>query len=298
MRKLAVSVFILAMSLICLSLPVSAAENTEVEKGEQVASDAADMVFPTDGSDHVAVCPVHGNEVTWVALTPGEAVKLTANTHYYLTGSVTNSTVRFTAPNTWNQYACLHLNGKSITNTAGAVFVGKNGQLHVMGDGEVRGGAISENAGATVSISCGGSYGAINLYGGTYSKYSDDAESNTVAIGANGGMLNVYSGATIKSGSNGSAVYLQGAMAYVHAAFRLYGGTIDATGGSEVAIDTEAVADGHAKQLTVDLYDGTVKGGTDAYGGNVMIRKNVTFHMYGGTIQGGRCCLKMIFRNH
>ena len=158
------------------------------------------------------ICPVHGSSVTWTPLTPGAAITLSADTHYYLTDSVTNSKVRFTAPNKWNQYACLHLNGKSITNTAGAVFVGKNGQLHVMGDGEVKGGATAENAGATVSISCGGSYGAINLYGGTYSKYDPASLANTIGVGYNGGILSVYSGATVKSGSGGSAVYMRSAM--------------------------------------------------------------------------------------
>jgi len=278
----------IVMLIACLVLPVSAAENEQVELGKQVASDAAKMTFPTDGSTCEAVCPVHGTSVTWTPLTPGEAIVLTTDTHYYLTDSVSNSKVRFTAPNKWNQYACLHLNGKSVTNTAGAVFVGKNGQLHVMGDGEVKGGATSENVGATVSISCGGSYGAVHLYGGTYSKYDPTSESNTLAVGANGGMLNVYAGATVNSGSNGSAVYMRGEMAYVNATFNLYGGTIDATGSTEVAIDTEAVADDHAKKLTVNMYAGTVKNGSDSYGGNLILRNHVTFNMYGGTLEGGK----------
>jgi len=279
---------LIMMIMACLLLPVSAAENAEVTKGKQIATDAAKMTFPTDGSTCVAVCPVHGTSVTWTPLTPGEAIVLTTDTHYYLTDSVTNSKVRFTAPNKWNQYACLHLNGKSITNTAGAVFVGKNGQLHVMGDGEVKGGAISENVGATVSINCGGAYGAINLYGGTYSKYDPTSLSNTIGVGYNGGILSVYSGATVKSGSGGSAVYMRSEMDYVNATFNLYGGTIDATDGTEVAIDTEAVADDHAKKLTVNMYAGTVKNGSDSYGGNLILRNNVTFNMYGGTIEGGK----------
>ncbi len=286
MKKELWCIFIV-MLIACLVLPVSAAENEQVELGKQVASDAAKMTFPTDGSTCEAVCPVHGTSVTWTPLTPGEAIVLTTDTHYYLTDSVSNSKVRFTAPNKWNQYACLHLNGKSVTNTAGAVFVGKNGQLHVMGDGEVKGGATSENVGATVSISCGGSYGAVHLYGGTYSKYDPTSESNTLAVGANGGMLNVYTGATVNSGSNGSAVYMRGEMAYVNATFNLYGGTIDATGSTEVAIDTEAVADDHAKKLTVNMYAGTVKNGSDSYGGNLILRNHVTFNMYGGTLEGG-----------
>lgn len=287
MKKVLRCVLILAM-LACLLLPVSAAENEQVKLGERVAADAAKMTFPTDGSTCVAVCPVHGTSVTWNPLTPGEAIVLSANTHYYLTDSVSNNKVRFTAPNKWNQYACLHLNGKSITNTAGAVFVGKNGQLHVMGSGEVKGGATAENAGATVSISCGGSYGAINLYGGTYSKYDPTSLSNTIGVGYNGGILSVYSGATVKSGSGGSAVYMRSAMAYVHATFNLYGGTIDATGGTEVAIDAEAVADDHAKKLTINMYAGTVKNGSDGYGGNLILRNHVTFNMSGGTIEGGK----------
>lgn len=279
---------LLLLIIVSLFVPVSAAENDQVKLGEQVAVDAAKMSFPTDGTTCEAVCPVHGTSVTWTPLTPGAAIVLTTDTHYYLTDSVSNSTVRFTAPNKWNQYACLHLNGKSITNTAGAVFVGKNGQLHVMGSGEVKGGATAENAGATVSISCGGSYGAINLYGGTYSKYDPASLANTVGVGYNGGILSVYSGATVKSGTGGSAVYMRSNMAYVHATFNLYGGTIDATGSSEVAIDTEAVADDHAKKLTVNMYAGTVKNGTAGYGGNMILRNHVTFNMYGGEISGGK----------
>ena len=286
MKKALWCVLIIVIML-SLLLPVSAAENEQVKAGEQVAADAAEMTFPTDGSTCEAVCPVHGTSVTWTPLAPGEAITLSADTHYYLTDSVSNGTVRFTAPNKWNQYACLHLNGKSITNTAGAVLVGKNGQLYVMGNGEVKGGAISEDVGATVSINCGGAYGAIHLYGGTYSKYDPASLSNTLAIGYNGGILSVYSGATVKSGSSGSAVYIRGKMEYVNATFNLYGGIIDATDGTEVAIDTEAVADDHTKKVTVNMYAGTVKNGTDSYGGNLILRNHVTFNMYGGTIEGG-----------
>ena len=287
MKKSILWILLLLTLLVCIMLPVNAAENKEVAKGEQIAADAEKMTFPTDGSDYEAVCPYHGTKVTWVGLTPGGAMTLEADSHYYLTESVTNSKVRFTAPNNWKNYSCLHLNGKSITNSANNVFVGKNGQLHVMGSGEVKGGATGENVGATVSISCGGSYGAINLYGGTYSKYDSTSDSNVTLIGYNGGMLNIYSGATVISGTGGSAVYMRSNMAYVKATFSLYGGTIDATDGTEPAIDTEAVAEDQTLKMTVNMYAGTVKNGSADYGGNVMIRNKVTFNMYGGTIEGG-----------
>ena len=156
------------MLMACLLLPVSAAENAEVTKGKQIATDAAKMTFPTDGSTCEAICPVHGTSVTWTPLTPGEAIVLSANTHYYLTDSVSNNKVRFTAPNKWNQYACLHLNGKSVALT-GAMQV-RGGMLNILGDGKVDFLGNTGTAAADADLFHLTVWGEkkLNIYGGTY----------------------------------------------------------------------------------------------------------------------------------
>lgn len=60
-------VFVL-LSAAIFALPVSAAENEQVEKGIQVAADAAKMTFPTDGTEGEGVCPVCQVRANWIPL--------------------------------------------------------------------------------------------------------------------------------------------------------------------------------------------------------------------------------------
>lgn len=120
-----------------LAVPANAAENADVAKGTQVATDAAKMTFPTDGAEHTATCPVCGTSATWLPLTPAMLsagfTAAEANTHYYLTDSVEAAGAKFTMYNSSTYTSCLHLNGKNITNTSGVAIEGAAGKLNIMG---------------------------------------------------------------------------------------------------------------------------------------------------------------------
>jgi len=280
-------VMLLAISLVAVSAAAAETDGQKalVEEGKRIAKAAKAMTFPTDATSYEADCPIHG-KVTWTPLTPEGAFTMVKDSHYYLTASVTNSTVSFTAPNNSANTTCLHLNGKSITNTAGSVLIGKAGQMYVMGEGQITGGTTGVNAGAAASISCGTAAGQINLYSGTYSKYNSANTSNVLCVGYNGGVINLYADALVQGGTGGSAVYMRYNTAYTNAIFNMYGGTIDATNSTEVAVDMEAVTNGK-RDMTFNMYAGTIKNGNGTNGGNVIVRDGDVFNLYGGQIENG-----------
>lgn len=273
------------------AFPVSAAENEQVAKGRQVATDAANITFPTDATEYTAICPVCEVSATWLPLTPDVlGVGFTAaeaNTHYYLTDSVEASGAKFTMVNSSSYTSCLHLNGKSLTNTDGVAVEGAAGVLNIMGTGLVKGGGAADaySSPATVLM---GNIGTINLYGGTYEKYAAAAATNTVGIGWGGGTVAVYSGAAVKASTAGSAVYMDSTMGAANATLNIYGGTVDGSASTDApAVNTKAVDDSNTKVMTINLYDGVIKGGTGSYGGSVPLQEHVIMNMYGGTVQGG-----------
>lgn len=295
MKKIFAGLLLTALLLTATGFSVSAAENAKVTESTKVAEAATAMVFPTDGTNVTAVCPVCAKSATWKPLTAatiGSGYTLPKSTaHYYLTESVTtsSSTTMLTAPNSSSYTVCLNLNGMTLTNTAGMVFEGKASKLNVMGEGQVIGGKTGAEYGAAVGI---GNVGSVNLYGGTYSKNDPTTTANTLAI-TWGGSLSVYSGATVKSGTAGSAVYLKNALGDSETVFNLFGGTIDATGSTEPAVELAAAIKPNAAEGKLlftpvfNMYGGTIKNGTAAYGGNVIVQPNSIFNMYGGTIEKG-----------
>ena len=290
MKKLISVICALAVLCALAVFSVSGAENAGVADGTRVATEAAAMVFPTDGTSLTADCPVCGVSATWLPLTPevlgAGFTAPKANTHYYLTGSVEAAGVLFTMANSSTYTSCLHLNGKDLVSTGSRAIEGKAGKLNILGSGTVKGNG-SDNYGnvATVRIY---NKGSVNLYGGTYEKYDPAAATNTIGHGYAGGTISVYSGATVKSGTAGSAAYVDSRTGEkINATLNIYGGTIDATGSAAVAVVAEASSTSTEGKVTINMTGGVIKNGTGTTGGNVFIGKDATFNLSGGEITGG-----------
>lgn len=291
MKKIRIlTIAVLALMLLVLAFPAQAAGNDPVSKGIQVAADAAKMVFPTDGSAYRAICPVCETMVNWTPMDQeifASSQRLENGKHYYLTESIEGDNARILAPETGGQYSCFHLNGKDVTatSTSKPAISGSGGVLNIMGSGQVKGSNSGDNRlGSAVQINTGGNTGCVNLYGGTYSKTeSSDTAKNTInvlSVSTNGGIINVYSGAEVKIGAAGSAIYLNKA-ARVPSIVNIYGGLVDAANGKEVAVDIAGAGD-----LTVqfNLHAGKIVANA---AGAVKVAANSKFVMYGGQLGGG-----------
>lgn len=279
----------LLMTLLIPALSTQAAESPMVSKGLQVVAGAEKLTFPTDGSAYRAVCPVCGTMVNWTPMGQADfaaAQRLENGKHYYLTESVEGDNARILAPESGGQSSCFHLNGKDITatNASKPAISGSGGVLNIMGNGQVKGSFSGDNRlGSAVQINTGGDTGCVNLYGGTYSKTeSSDTAKNTInvlSVSTNGGIINLFSGATVKIGAAGSAIYLNKA-SKVPAIVNIYGGLIDATAGKETAVDIAA-----AGSLTVqfNLHAGKIIGNA---AGAAKVAAGSKFVIYGGELGG------------
>jgi len=297
MKKLITILAVVLAICICGVMSVSAAELSDQENGKWIAQQAENMTFPTDGSSHVAVCPVCCKSVTWYAVTEAqmtEGKSLSAGYHYYVADSVDLATGKTLISGTikTGQSCCLHLNGKTLLNQNGAVLSGSSGSINVMGKGLLKGGMTGDNLakeGATAYVQSANDSASMNLYGGTYEKYDPTTTANVLCVRGNGGRIRMYDGAIVNVGTAGSAVYIKNGLVFTNGVFEMYGGTIDNSTSSENAVDIEAVADNRYVGSFFYMYGGTIKcakiAGATARG--VVVRKNVTFNMYGGTIQDG-----------
>ena len=263
---------------------------------DQTPGEAAKaMTFPTDGSNHVDICPVCGKQVTWYPLTAATVSAgktLSKNYHYYLTEDVDttrSSGPLITAASSTGNRCCLHLNGKKLINRGNVALQGGVSRFNVMGNGIVQGAKTGAEEGATIQINPGMSYGTIALYGGTYSKVNPETTANVAAARGNGGKIELYDGATIQAGTAGSAVYLNGEMVYVSSIFRMYGGTLDASATSELAVDMEKDSTKKLNKVEFHMAGGTLIGGA---AGAVTVRDTTAVYMTGGTIQNGHITIE------
>lgn len=276
-------VCVLLVTAVCFS--TQAAEIDHLAVGKQVAADAAAMTFPTDGSPHPAKCPACKTDATWQPLTEAmlsSTVNLTAG-HYYLAGKGTSM---INAPSTAGMVACLHLNGKEIANANGQAFYGGSGTLNIMGAGQVKGGGTTENAGAAVQINAANSNGAINLYGGTYSKLDSSSATSILMIHNNGGAISLYSGATVQGSGSVNGVNI-GNTNRRNSLLNIYGGTIDVSNSTGYGIHVNGTTATAARPAVITMLGGTVKGGT-AGAMNLAngTTRYVTLNLRGGSITG------------
>lgn len=283
---------VLAMVLLmgAMSLSVGAASLADQTPGQAAKA----MTFPTDGSNHVAICPVCGKSVTWYALnaaTVSAGKTLSKNYHYYLSEDVdaTRDGPLISAAGSTGARCCLHLNGKKLINRGNVALQGSVSRFNVMGDGVVQGSRTGATEGATIQINPGMAYGAVVLYGGTYSKVDPATTANVAAARGNGGVIELHDGATIQAGTAGSAVYLNGEMTFVSASFKMYGGTLDASATSELAVDMEEDDVKKANKVEFHIAGGTLIGGA---AGAVTVRDTTAVYMTGGTIQNGHITIE------
>ena len=243
-----------------LAVPANAAENADVAKGTQVATDAAQMTFPTEG-EHTATCPVCGTGATWLPLTPAMLsagfTAAEANTHYYLTDSVEAAGAMLTIA---GGNICLHLNGKNITNTSGRAIEATAGVLNIMGSGAIQGGGTVENGG---SVYLNGA--TMNMYGGTIQNGIATLKGGNIYIAT--GTFNMYDGVITNGVSNGTTH---------NNARGDGGGNIYLTG----------------KNSVMHMYDGTISGGkANVCGGNIFVTEEAQFYMHDGTLTTGKANL-------
>ena len=294
MKKCLTILTVLLAICICMTVSVSAAELSDQENGKWIAQQAEKMTFPADGSSCVAVCPVCCKSVTWYAVTEAqmtEGKSLSKGYHYYVANSVELSTGKalISGTSSTGNSCCLHLNGQTLVNSNFVVFSGSSGSMNIMGKGLIKGGRTGTSEGATAIINSANESASINLYGGTYEKADPASTANVLCVRGNGGRFRMYHGAEVNAGTAGSAVYIKKDLVYTNGVFEMYGGTIDTTGSNENSIDIETVADGRNVASFFYMYGGTIKGASieGATARNMVVRKNVTFNMYGGTLQGG-----------
>lgn len=188
-----------------------------VNVGEKFTVSNADLVFT---AENVAWCDVCKKEVTWIPVTQaanGETPigTSTQEKHYYLAEDITYSGTSNFIQAPGKKSACLHLNGHDLTATQFRPIMGYSGTLNVLGNGNVAGYMTAENKGAAVQINTNNKNGTVNLYGGTYSEYTA-TDAVTIAIGNNGGKINVYEGATISGTAHVGTANLADSVIGVH----------------------------------------------------------------------------------
>lgn len=230
--------------------------------------DNSKLVFEADTNK--ALCPYCQKVVEWTAIKSTDTYLLTKQTtHYYLETdtevTADSTTDGFLFVNLYDRLAtdavCLHTNGYKLTVNGNRAIMAGPGKLNIMGTGTVSG---DNTSGATVHINGKDATSVVNLFGGTFVKPATNKTGQIVHIGANGGTLNIYDGATID------------------------GGNIENNETYAVQIST---ASSSALAGVVNMYGGTVKDGNNVSGsgGNIrLMGASATFNMYGGTVKDGK----------
>lgn len=296
-----------------------------------VVNPEKDVFAPWDceGLAYCPACMAQGKNqeaVVWTAFDPDNyTAGGTLSGHYYLTGSVTDSTaVDDTAYITPSGTLCFNLDGHDLTTTNGRVFFSNNkgGTLNVMDTAQVDGtvtGYYKTAGGAVFHLSGGRGSAKVNIYGGTFTKVNKASvaasnRSSVVHISANGGAVNMYGGKINTTGVENTifptAVYLSGGIYdatnapwAAEANFTLHDGVI--TGGSctgngglirvgnpDIANATGKVVYVGAATFTVNggvIYGGTsMTGGigTILNGGNIYVGNDCKLILNGGTVGG------------
>ena len=266
--------FLIALALVltmlpAVELPVQAAETDPIR-------------YPSDVTSYEAVCPVCKTTVTWKPYN-GENDSnnsLKVASHLYLTKDTT-----YTKGKTFllsYRDVCFNFNGYDLTvNQCGFAtsrtinFVDTYGGSVITGYGTSTGGA-----GAVSSNSVNAHY---NLYGGTWTKTTDNPGSNAAYFGTQGGEINLYDGAVIDgagdvSSERGGALRMVGGYsssnAMQKATFNMYGGVIR-NGNVNVGVPGDA----YMGCAFFNMYGGTIES-------NVYVNNKASFTMNGGTITG------------
>jgi len=268
------------------------AEEEEIVFPDVPAKPVTPAITKVDNSDLVldaenkAKCPVCGEVVVWTAITEvsteSHGYEFVGDGHYYLANDITYDVDGGTAMGIWynSEYkgmpACLHLNGHNITATKGiAIFGGM--ELNIMGNGIVSGNRNSASQGSALQLNSGGAI--VNVYGGTYTKNTDNGNSPVVNIGAAGNTLNIFDSVVIDSrGAKGNTVQATWGTLNIFGG-EIYGGNsgycVYATYSSE-------------KCATINIMGGKVIAGSySTLGASGSATVKPSMNVYGGEILGG-----------
>ena len=249
----------------------------------------------------MAYCPYCNNAdpVKWTAIsgenldtiTFANSPAVTVYHHYYLSGDVsfTKGGISFDGN---NNALCLHLNGNTLT--AGGIAINSNygNTINIMGEGTVSGTAA--NGGATINVS--NLRVVVNILGGTF-KNVEGATGAVIGIGAGGGTVNMYEGATIDAEGVTSSAWAtavsimgDGNDAELPGVFNMYGGEIKcgttSTNRGNIMVGYDPL---RANGATFNLMGGTVYGGTNTENsyGTFLVQYGGTLNVTGGKVYGG-----------
>ena len=255
-------------------------------------------------------CPMCGAEnITWVNAGPATFTQTpTADTHYYVSASVTNAKYNWLQANTAGVDICLALVGNPTLNLGGMVRAGNTadgGVINIGGTGTLIGSGKNGDDLGLVTIQ--GKNNTLNLYGGTYIYTGDghNVKANQIT-----GEKDADGEYTIKGDvefANAAALTLKGS----NNTANIFPGVVI---GPEEAPETQTYnvrveVNTASTTNTLNMYGGTIRngvsgidnlGGYSIYryaSGNVTlnaqntskgsINGSVVFNMYGGEIVGG-----------
>lgn len=231
---------------------------THPNKAAEVVAEGQTMTYKVNYEKNLsfaegtttAYCPVCQENKQWTKLVAGDATfSLVSGNHYYLETSQTFEVAATFVSAPSSGTVCLHLNGQNLTATKSNAIFGSGSTLNVMGSGEIAGFTGTANQGAAVYTN--NANGTINLYSGTYKKYTG-VGSNSAVIGTGSrGHINVYADATIQN-SSGQSVFV-GGTAGNKSAIRLYGATV--TGGT---VEMKAATPGEGNYRIFYAEDATI----------------------------------------
>jgi endogenous inhibitor of DNA gyrase (YacG/DUF329 family) len=266
------------------------AEEEEIVFPDIPAKPVTPAITKVDNSDLVldaenkAKCPVCGEVVVWTAITEvsteSHGYEFVGDGHYYLANNITYEGTG-TALGIWynSEYkgrpACLHLNGHNITATNGSAIFGGM-ELNIMGNGIVSGNKDSASQGSALQLNSGGAI--VNVYGGTYTKNTDNGNSPVVNIGAAGNTLNIFDSVVIDSrGAKGNTVQA------TWGTLNIFGGEI--YGGTSVASSNHNVW-AAGDQGVLCFTGGLIKGldGSNASGTAITVGTGSTMYLGGNAV--------------
>lgn len=279
-KRLISAALVVALLVVAAVFTIQAAPNATSTEAIQMTTDG---VFTAGGTVN-ARCPVCKRDVNWLPLQSKTQFNSTTDTHYYLAGPVSRTSLLYTQ--TAGTY-CLHLNGQNLTSSNRGLVITNGSIVNVMGNGTITG--VGQNAtGAALEMYEGKAY----LYGGTLT--SSVTTRPVVSFGNAKAYVYMY-GADIKGNGNVGVLLSQGYLYQYDGAiyngksnvkmtggqFNMLGGEIyggNAAGGGNVRIEGGSFAMNN---------DAVIRGGVaTSIGGNIYIQGGSAF-LLGGTVENG-----------
>ena len=226
-----------------------------------------------DGQAYCQACMAQGinqNPVAWTALNKNSDTSALEGTaaaigHFYLTEDMDK---QIKAKASGRQHIHLNLNGCDVTTTDKMAIDPSYGYMSIM---DTEGGAVVTGKGASGGSAVHVNYdgATVYLYGGTFKKDAAATNASVVGIGARGGIVHMYDGATIDATGTTTTAWAGtiNIMGNGVGTFNMHGGTIKC---------------GDMDNFNTN-YQGNIHLGYGNYNGGA------TFNMEGGTVIGGQC---------